>query len=386
MRLTHRPFALILRGMMKRAFINLPAVLALAVTVWAGQNRDAPAEPARDYWPTQSWQSRHPEDLGFDADKLRAAEDYIRRKDTDAFLVIRHGYIAAEHYYDDFGKNDLHNSYSVAKSFTGAAVGAAVRQGLLGGPEQSLCEFFPPDPARPDAAMYGMITLEHLLTMTSGIDYENVIHYPEMIRTKNWAAYVRSRPVIHPPGTVWKYKADPTLLSAVVGNAAGKSMAEFAREHIFEPIGITDLRWDGDPCGVTSGNGDIHTTARHYARLGFLYLNAGRWDGEQILPPGWVEASTRPCREEKRIRCDCWSKEPVRIPPDGVIEYGYLWWCRKLPGVPDDAYYAFGGFGQFILVVPGLDLVVVRLGYDREHSDLTILPDMARLVVEAVTE
>jgi CubicO group peptidase (beta-lactamase class C family) len=250
-----------------------------------------------------------------------------------------------------------------------------------------VCDFFPADPNHHSGTSldnYNRITIEHLLTMTSGIDFDNSAHYPIMLTTDNWCEYVLSRPVINSPGTHWKYKADPTVLSGIVTQVTGMSMLDYAQQHMFSHIGIDEITWVSDPAGNSSGNGDVHTTARHYARFGYLFLNYGRWDNRQILSPMWIWLSTQPCRSSERLFCNCWDSTGVPVSSTIPLEYGFLWWCRKMDGVPEDAYYAFGGYGQFVVVIPSLDLVIVRLGHKSGQSDIHFLPEMTRRVVEAV--
>ncbi len=351
----------------------------------AGCNgKDGRHEKIEDYWPGSEWKEVLPEEVGLDGGKLVEAELYLQRYPTQAFLVTRHGYIAYEKYYVDFSKEDEHDSYSVAKCFTSAAVGSAIQEDLISSEKARLTEFISAEEANtPNPEHYDQIKIEHLLTMTSGIEFNNRKDYPEMIKKDNWADYVLQKRIVNKPGEYWKYKADPTLLSAVITDVTGKSMYDHAKENIFDVIGMGEIRWESDPCGITSGNGNLFATARDYARLGYLMLNDGVWDGKRILAESWVDKSTGPCMYEERVHCDCWSEEPMKVPEGKVLEYGYGWWSRKFEGVPNDASYAFGGKGQFILVIPSLDIVAVRLADDRVKSDEVILPEMAKLISQA---
>ncbi len=348
-------------------------------------DKNSQPDPQSQYWPDRQWRKAQPEDVGLNSGKLFEAELYLLQYPTQAFIVIRNGFIAFEGYYNGFSQHDLHDSYSIAKCFTSAAVGCAVKQGLIPSVKTALADFIPADHAEtPNPDYYKQITIEHLLTMTSGIDYSNREHYTEMIKHDDWARYVLKRPIPHQPGTCWKYKADPTLLSAVISASAGMNMFDYAKKHLFSAIGIENIEWKSDPSGTTSGNGDVFTTARNYARLGCLMLKKGRWNGSRVLPPGWVEKTVAPCSSSEREFCDCWSEIPIQVPDDIPLEYGYAWWCRKIEAVPEDAFYAFGGKGQFILVIPSLDMVAVRLADDNVKSDKLILPQWARLLVESV--
>ncbi len=353
-------------------FVFISFILAAAVC--AGE---------RDYWPTEAWRTADPQTHGVDPNALNHLLEYLGELKTDAFLAVRHGYIVKQWYGSDFSKDDVHDSYSMAKSFCNAAVGLAIQDKTIKGIHQNVSEFYPEYSHDPNS-YFNDVTIEHLLSMTSGIDYDNRIHYPQMQESNDWAGYVLSRPVIHRPGTMWKYKADPMVLSGIISRVTGQSMFDYLNARVFQVIGIHSARWKSDPTGQSSGNGDLFAKAEDYARFGFLYLNNGCWDGKRILDPDWIRASTAPCRSKQRVFCNCWDNNSVCVSADQPLEYGYLWWCRKIPGVPDDMYYAFGGLGQFFLIIPSLDMVVVRLGQDRCHADIEILPKMLQLIVKAV--
>lgn len=370
---------------MKRYGIGIVTLALMARMVSPiGAAEPQEREGGRHYWPTKQWRVADPATQGVDPNKLADAWRFASGQNTKALLIVRHGYIVAEYYAGDFYADDAHDSYSMAKSVCSAVVGIAIQQKKIESVQQKLTEFFPMRGAPADAPYRGHITIEHLLTMTSGTDFDNKVHYPQMKASPDWVDYVLSRPVTHAPGSFWRYTADPTLLSGIVSKATGMSMYAYAKSELFDPIGMNSVRWKGGPNDHTNGNGDLFATARDCARFGFLYLNNGRWDGRQILPADWVERSTQPCRSAERAPCDCWQPEGRPAASGAPFDYGYLWWCRRLPGVPADAYYAFGGFGQFILIVPSLDVVMVRLGHDRVQSDLVILPEMAARIVAAV--
>lgn len=184
------------------------------------------------------------------------------------------------------------------------------------------------------------MTLKHLLTMSSGLDWqESDPVYRAMYMSPNWVEYILDTPMRSQPGSEFNYCSGCShVLSAVVQQAAGINTGNFATTYLFAPLGIIDYTWDKDAQDVPIGGWGLQLTPRDMAKLGYLYLRRGNWDGQQIISEVWVEAATR-----------------RQIDTDGEWGYGYQWWI-------DDnhkAYAARGRFGQLIYVVPELDLIVV---------------------------
>lgn len=315
--------------------------------------------PEREYFPTEGWREKSPEEVGLDGAALDAAFSYAQQFNTQALLVVREGYIAREAYYRGFGADQRHESYSMAKSVTSALVGIAIDQGALHGVDARICEFYDAwDCGDADDAR-SRITLAHVMTLTSGLDW-----------TEDWSAgissdndavamsssprpidYVLDKPSAHEPGTHFQYSTgDPALLSGVLEAATGQTALAYAREHVFSSLGIGDVTWDADADGHTTTFAGLSATTREYAKYGFLFLERGRWNGEQVVPEAWVDVST--------------------TPGESLVDwYGYLWHVNAPvkwdnPALPADAFAAIGVQGQHIFVVPSADLVVVRLAED----------------------
>jgi hypothetical protein len=238
----------------------------------------------------------------------------------------------------------------VTKSVTATLVGVAIQQGYLQGVDQHISDILPvPD----DKAE---ITLEDLLTMRSGIACVDELTLLQMAQTADWSQFVLSLPVEAEPETKWNYCSSTVhLLAAIVQAATGQNVFDFAMQNLFEPLGIQNVGWPRDPQGVVHGWGDLRLTPLDMAKIGYLYLNNGMWDGHQLLPDGWVNDATR------------------NIRAGGEQGYGYLWWLF-------DSYYAAQGRGgQFILVIPDDELIVVLTGGGADASpdqllDQFILP------------
>ena len=321
-----------------------PPVSVLAVT------------PARlDYWPTQGWRTASPESQGLDPEKLQSMLGRIHSEaiPLDSLTIVRHGYIVLDESFPPFGKNDLHELHSATKSVTSALVGIALHDAQLAGNQgvsvnTPALEVFALRRAAYTDSRKRAMTLEHLLTMTAGLDWMEwgAAYEPgtgndlvQMIETApDWTQYILDRPMVADPGTTFLYNSGSSyLLSAVVTELSGKPAADFADERLFAPLGIQDYEWPAGPEGVTMGWGNLRVHPKDLARIGLLYLQRGNWDGKQIVPADWVEASTT---------------DQV---PDPFYEYGYQWWLDLVDG------YAFmaGRFGQVAIVAPKQDMVIV---------------------------
>jgi CubicO group peptidase (beta-lactamase class C family) len=270
-----------------------------------------------------------------------------RDLDIHGLLIVRDGYILAERYYPPFEQDTAHELFSATKSVISALVGIAIDKGYLKDLDQSVLSFFPrrsianPDPRK------DRITLEHLLTMTSGLDWaESDAIYEEMYRSLDWVQFVLDRPMADEPGTRFNYNSGNShLLSAILQAASGMSTMDLAQTHLFGPLGISRFTWETEPSGIPIGGWGLSLTPRDMAKIGVLYLDNGVWDGQQILPADWVRASTH-----GHVQID----EPLE---PWELQLGYGWWLHEF-----GAYAAHGRGGQFIFVTPDLDLVVVFTG------------------------
>ncbi|MFX1266241.1 MAG: serine hydrolase domain-containing protein, partial [Promethearchaeota archaeon] len=278
----------------------------------------------------------------------------------DSVLIVHNGYLVVEEYLDPaYNETTWHEIYSCTKSVISALVGVAIEEGLLTGVDQKVFSFFPnrtfanPDPRKDN------ITIEHLLTMTSGLEWHELdISYSNpsndfglMYNSADWIQYVLDRPMDDDPGEVWNYNSGTThVLSAILQNATGSSPEEYFEwisTRLGEPIGTGDVEWETDPEGILFGGSGIKATPRDLAKFGFLYLNNGSWDGEQVIPESWVSASSS-----------------GHVSTGGGAQYGYQWWVYPEIGM----YTALGYGGQHIMVVPEHDLVVVFTASIQEGS------------------
>ena len=319
------------------------------------------------YWPTEEWRTATPEAMGMDSQKLTKAIGYAveLRHQTDGVAIIKDGYIVAEAYLGDFKRDTPHISHSMAKSFTSALVGIAIDKGLISNVDAKLSQYF--DEWSDDGDPRSKIRIRNALTLTTGLkwheDWENfdpdTNDAMQMIYSGKYLAYMLAREAAHKPGESFTYSTgDPMLMSGVLAKATGMSALEFARENLFDPLGISSVQWDSDKQGYTATFAMLYLTLRDYAKFGHLYLSKGKWEDRQIVPKEWVAVSTR---TDPSVRM--WNA------------YGYLWHVN-LPlrlgapdsGIPADGYMAEGIMGQNIVIIPSKGLVVVKVANSQSRG------------------
>jgi CubicO group peptidase (beta-lactamase class C family) len=314
------------------------------------QPSETPAASA-PYWPTEDWRTASPAAQGMDAGTLDRMLDSVRQQKLNlhSLLVIRNGYIVSETYFGANTPETRREIYSVTKSFIATLVGIAIDKGLISGVDRPVGEFFPDRTwANRDAAKQAM-TLENLLTMTTGLDWpEEDATFRQLYGSRDWVKYVMDEPMASRPGTQFLYCSGCShVLSAIIQRQAGMNTRDFAQRELFGPLGIRDAAWDTDTTGIPIGGWGLKLTPRDMAKLGYLYLSGGEWDGRQIVSAGWVEAATK-----------------KHTPSDTELGYGYQWWTFPEWG----AYAALGRYGQTVFVNPDLDLIVVTTAELEGHD------------------
>lgn len=321
-----------------------PAVMAtqLPATIASPGPPEGTALPAADVsWPTEAWPVSAPEEQGMDSyllqQMLAAIDEQVLN--IDSVIVVRNGYIVAEKYYSPYRQGDPHDTWSITKSVVSALIGIAIEQGHVGGVDDPVLDYFPARSFENNDERKRAITLEHLLTLSSGLAWD----WDEMVSSRDWVQYTLDQPVVSEPGTAFLYSSGSAhLLSAIIQETTGLNAHDFAQQHLFDPLGISDVQWKADLDGISKGGWGLAMKPRDMAKLGYLYLNHGEWEGQQIIPAAWIEASTA-----RHIQVP----EPLE-PWD--LYMGYLWWVHG-----DGPYAAHGMRGQFIYVIPEVDLVVV---------------------------
>lgn len=299
----------------------------------------------RAYWPTRDWKELSPQEVDMDPALLAQMQAYIDEHvpGLRSLLIARHGYLIFEHYAHGYTKQDAHYPASAGKSITSALVGMALQQGFFHHLKQTLSEVLPEVLLSHIEASKQSITLESLLTMTSGLPQEGqyTLAFDEQ---KNFVSTVLDLPLQE---KIFHYNNNgPHILLNLLTLVTQMNIAELAQTQLFQPLGIsTNGQWRIIEQGWYPGPvpvGRLLLTPRDLLKFGYLYLNGGCWEGRQIVPSEYVTDSTRQHNEGG------W--------PYGAA-YGYLWWVTQHG--QHAAFFAAGLGGQYIYVVPALDLVVV---------------------------
>jgi CubicO group peptidase (beta-lactamase class C family) len=310
-----------------------------------GSAGSTPAPTAQtSVWPGADWDVSSPESEGMDAAGLEDVATYCQAHNCGGVVIVRHGRIVWERYRGGWDVNSTDNSWSMAKSVTSALVGIAIAEGKIKSIDESAADFIPE--WRGDDRKE--ITLRNLLSMTSGLlwneDYFQKSDVTTMIFSDDQNAYAISRPLSRDPGDDWYYSSgDAQVFSAIIKAATGEDAYQYAQEKLLGPIGVTGDWWDTDKAGNVLTYCCLHTTAREFARFGYLYLRDGLWGDKQIVPADWVRESTQASQSENP-------------------SYGLYWWLLDLPDAPKDTYMAMGFQTKRIYVIPSLDIVAVRIG------------------------
>ncbi len=343
-------------------------------------------------WPTNGWAVASPESRGMDGSPLVALDREIRAGrfgHIDRLVIVRHGYqVVSERYPRDYSTvsrgvrgpigcgsdacptakdvheynyfhptfhpyyrgRDVHTLQSVTKSVTSALIGIAIRRGEIVGTQVPLLSFFADyDLSHVDPRLR-RATLDDLLTMRTGLEWHETDRPLDSTNTTlqlelspDWIRFTLAQPMDADPGTKWAYNSGGShLMSGIIRQATGQTVDRYAEAHLFGPLGIRDYHWKRTPTGLPDTEGGLYLETEQLAKIGYLYLHDGVWDGRRILPEGWVRAST--ARRVDRVRFRDWG-------------YGYQWWRLDRDG--EDVWAGLGFGGQYLLVLPEHDVVAV---------------------------
>jgi CubicO group peptidase (beta-lactamase class C family) len=344
----------------QRCYPSLTAFL-LAASIFSGAaDIRSATEPI---WPTKEWQTSSPEEQGMDSKELAKLVDFGTVHSFDSLLVARHGRVVAEAYYAPYSAGIPHAINSCTKAVISTLTAIALREGLLDNPSHRVMDFFDRQSIANVDDRKEAITVQSLLDMTSGIEWTErlgdssaaaVETESEMDSSPDWVKFILDRPMSSAPGDIFNYNSGNThLLSAILTKLTGMSALEYAKSKLFGPLGITKVSWQLDPQGISNGGWGLSLLPRDMAKIGYLYLRKGVWEGQELLSPAWIDKVSH-------------ATVDMRL---GGLRYSNLFWA-----LPDKrVYMAVGRNGQVIMVFSNLDVVAVTTG--RENYRLGELAD-----------
>lgn len=351
---------------MKTRFLLLLSICLLLAGCLPAEETAVPTAESPIQTAARDWPVSDPASQGMDPRLLEEMQDALQseRIPLHSMLILRNEQIVFEAYYEKNAPETKHVQFSVTKSVISTLIGIAIDQGKLEGVDLKVVDFFSEKVFSALDSRKAEMTVEDLLTMTSGLGWtEADPSFGALYRSSDWAKWMLDLPMTAAPGETFSYCSGCShVLSVILQEATGENPRDFAEQYLFQPLGITDFEWETDADGTPIGGWGLYLTPRDMARLGALYLNEGKWGDAQILSPGWVKAATT-----------------EHVETGGRLGYGYQWWIYD----KHNAYTALGREGQTIFVSPELDLIVVttaqmRGGHEQIFSliDEYILPSV----------
>jgi len=369
-----------LRSADKHRRMRCVAIVALSASVGACQTANSPpgnvavvADSGATYFPSASWRTETPAAVGFDAGRLDNAIREVsagRYGSMHGVLVVRFGYLVVDH-YDSWDKTRVHTMQSVTKSVTSLLFGIAQSKtsGDAGSLDRPVLDVFKKysSIANVDDRKRAL-TLRHLMTMRTSMDFWEQPYPGSPLEQLNrssddWVKLVLDRPMTGTPGSVWAYNSGAAIaMGGVIRELSGRNVDDFARSELFEPIGATGETWARSPYdGLPHCGGGLNLKATDLARVGYLVLRHGRWGDREIVPRAWLDLTTAPVTRGS----------PVFFSSYGSA-YGYFWWLfpTRRGGTDTGIIAASGSGGQWLFVIPSLDLVVAIVAAEGNGLDL----------------
>lgn len=286
---------------------------------------------------------KRPEELGIFASKIVDFLDDMKARSIElhSFMLLRHGYVAAEGWWEPYAPQLPHMLFSLSKSFTSTAIGMAVREGKIS-IEDPVISFFPDELPEQVSLNLSAMRIKHLLMMGTGHSFDTTdkLHKSP---DGNWARAFLKLPVEHEPGTFFLYNTGATyMLSAILQKVTGETLLHYLQPRLFEPLGISNPAWESCPQGINTGGYGLKITTEDIAKFGQLYLQKGMWQGERLVDAEWIEAATSKQISNGKGEDNDWTQG-----------YGYQFWrCRH------GAYRGDGAFGQFCIVLEEQDAII----------------------------
>lgn len=288
-----------------------------------------------------------PADQGVSARGIAAFIDALaaRSLQVHGCMILRHGYVIAEGWWQPYAADMPHMLFSLSKSFTSTAVGLAVHEGRLS-VEDPVTSFFPEDLPESIGPNLAAMRVRHLLMMGTGHDKDTTPRLRQA-GSDNWVRGFLGLDVEHAPGSKFVYNSGASyMLSAIVQKVTGLTLLDYLTPRLFGPLGIDGATWESSPQGINAGGWGLSLTTEGIARFGQLYLQQGRWHGEQLVPEAWIREATSPQISNGAGGSSDWAQG-----------YGYQFWrCRH------NIYRGDGAFGQYCIVMPEQDAVIAMTG------------------------
>jgi CubicO group peptidase (beta-lactamase class C family) len=312
------------------------------------------ADGESEAWPTKAWPISTPEEQGMQSGALARLVETVGKYPQDSLLVVRHGKIVLDAYYTPYQPNIAHDLRSVTKSVVSTLTAIEIGNGQLDSVDHPVIDLFPDKPIQNIDENKKAMTVQHLLDMTSGIEWTEKAYTPDetvmrMYQAPDRTAFVLNQPMSNAPGAKFYYNSgNPYVLSALITAKTGQNALDYAKKELFGPLGITSAKWGGvDAQGVTDGEAGLSLAPHDMARFGYLYLHNGMWEDKQIIPSSWVDQARM-----------------GKVAATFGFHYANLWWSLPEKG----AYMALGRHSQLIMVLPKLDVVVAMTGVLRDDQ------------------
>lgn len=322
-------------------------------------------EKIRTYWPDKEWRTSTLEEQGIDSREINDVFKYIQESGNKVHSIqmLRNGFLVLDAYFYPFKKGYAHDLGSATKSVTSLLMGMVLEQENGLQEEQKILDVFADHPNKNRNGDKTNLTIQHLLTNTSGLDCEeDGSDVDEMRQHPDWVQYILDMPIVNPPGSKWSYcSRNAHLLSGIITQKTGKSAEAFATNNLFSMLGIKKFYWESSPRGITHGWGDLSLEPLDALRLGYLILNNGKWKNHELISSEWLERSF-----QNRTPLGFWNELFY-----GNYEYGYSWWIHNIAEMP--VIEARGRGGQLITISREKDIVLVLNGDGIEREKIAKL-------------
>jgi CubicO group peptidase (beta-lactamase class C family) len=353
--------------------VSLSLILLLCNCAPIPIARISPIHTLTDYlnnqdYPHDFWETSTPLAQGMNEDSLEHLVKEISDKNYEihSLLIIKNGFLVFERYGNSFTPDAIHNLNSSTKSVVSALFGIAINQGYVSGIKDKMLTCIGNMSIKNMSPEKENITIEDLLDMRSGLEWNDEQIIMEYLNAENAVQYILDRPMVAAPNKEWHYNSGSShLLSAIITKTTGKPTAVYARNNLFTPLGIRNYFWTMDKQNINLGGLGLALTPRDMAKFGYLYLNKGKWKNEQIIPEDWVSTSTSAHSDTY------WGSK-----------FGYHWWIKN-----DDCFASQGAFGQNIFIYPKKNIVIVyTAGLPVDKADAILLQLTSDYIIPAIND